>query len=170
MINKEDCSYIGLLTKIKGTKGSLILRSDQNISEKLFEMESVFIDIDNGMVPFFLSKAERLDDQNAILSFQDINDNEKAVELKGKSLYAFIPETEKIPSLLELIGFIVYDTKAGKLGTITDVIENPKNPLIEISPGELLIPFQDNLIISFDPDNKTITFSLPEGLVDGSQV
>ena len=54
MIQKENCQKIGTIIKAHGVKGELIVQFDVEIFETLRETESIFIEIDGYLVPFFL--------------------------------------------------------------------------------------------------------------------
>jgi 16S rRNA processing protein RimM len=55
------------------------------------------------------------------------------------------------------------------IGTVTEIIKNPGHDLLKIvSPDEkeILIPYHEDFIISFDDQGKTILVKLPEGLTE----
>lgn len=73
----------------------------------------------------------------------------------------------------DLVGFAVHDVSAGPLGTIVDLEENPAHPLLVVergdpspSPSPVRIPLVEEFIVSIDPDKKSLTMELPEGLLD----
>lgn len=54
-----------------------------------------------------------------------------------------------------------------EIGEITGYLDIPENPCLEVDTkkGTVIIPFHEDLIISFDPENREIIMDLPEGLV-----
>ncbi len=54
-----------------------------------------------------------------------------------------------------------------EIGEITDYIDIPNNPCIEVDTknGTAMIPFHEDLIISVDPENQEIIMTIPEGLI-----
>ena len=66
------------------------------------------------------------------------------------------------------IGYQVVDEALGELGAITDVDESTINVLLQIDHKgkEILLPAAEELILSADHENKTLTVSVPEGLLD----
>ena len=59
-MRKEDCYYLGKITKTHGFKGNLILHLDTDEPELYENLESVFIERDGMLVPFFFEFAQRL--------------------------------------------------------------------------------------------------------------
>ena len=51
------------------------------------------------------------------------------------------------------------------VGRIATVDDNTLNTLFELEDGRL-IPASEELITSFDKENKTITIDLPEGILE----
>ena len=68
----------------------------------------------------------------------------------------------------EIIGFTVVDTEKGELGPVTDVLEYPTQAILQVMKGkkEILIPILDQVIQNVDRDNKILTITAPEGLID----
>ncbi len=54
-----------------------------------------------------------------------------------------------------------------KVGPITDVIDIPGNPLLEVETenGTALVPFNEDLVTGLDPSTRAITLSIPSGLL-----
>jgi 16S rRNA processing protein RimM len=61
----------------------------------------------------------------------------------------------------------VVDKKAGEIGTVTEFIDIPGNPCLQLNSDaqEILIPFREEML-TIDHKKKTITTDLPAGLVD----
>jgi len=68
----------------------------------------------------------------------------------------------------EIIGFEMIDTEFGSVGTITGVNDSTAQALFEVdhNGSEVLIPINDEFIEKLDRENKTITVTTPEGLID----
>jgi len=75
---------------------------------------------------------------------------------------------ENEQELFELKGFTVFDTKHGNIGIIENIIDIQQNPLMEIlfHGKEILIPLQDDFIISIDKKKKELHVKTPEGLIE----
>ena len=54
-----------------------------------------------------------------------------------------------------------------EVGEITDFIDIPNNPCIEVEPenGAVMLPLHQDLILSVDPENQEIIMQIPAGLL-----
>jgi 16S rRNA processing protein RimM len=174
-MNIDNCFYLGVTQKIIGHKGELSFKLDVDSPSSYEGIPSVLIQIqekDKTLVPFFIESATLQNNGNLRCKIEGIDDQAAAKSLVGKSL--FLP-LEVLPKLSgnkfyfhEVTGFAVFDQEKGELGIIDKVLEYPKSNLLSILKGdkEILIPITDETIVSVDRDNKLITTSAPEGLID----
>ena len=170
----EGYTLIGKLTKTHGYDGGVTVTLDVDNPEDFETLESVFVEFNGKLVPFFINKIAYAGKTNLRLSFLDYNSDKKIDEFIGCSLYlpddCFPESDEDMDEGLSLfIGYKAIDIETKKLiGTISDIIENPAHPLFEIENNgkSYLIPAVDNFITAVDEDKKIIEFTLPEGLLD----
>ena len=66
-----------------------------------------------------------------------------------------------------LAGWTLGDAEGVKIGTITDYENIPGNPClyVETKNGQVMIPLHEELILSIDEKNQTLTMEIPEGLI-----
>jgi ribosomal 30S subunit maturation factor RimM len=59
------------------------------------------------------------------------------------------------------------DSDLYEVGEITDFIDIPKNPCIEVETenGAIMIPLHEDLILSLDPEYQEIIMLIPTGLI-----
>jgi len=136
-------------------------------------LESVFIQIEGKLVPFFIQNIKfRPKRAEAVVRFQDVDTPEKAQRLIGSDLYLPIEFISPLKGeafyFHEIVGYEVIDKQKGALGKITSVLEFPGNPVFQIQSGkkEVLIPANDDFIEKLDRKNKKIYLNAPEGLID----
>ncbi len=55
-MRKEDCYFLGVITRRHGLSGNVILKMDTDQPEFYSKMESMFIEINGLLVPFLLKK------------------------------------------------------------------------------------------------------------------
>lgn len=138
---------------------------------ELDEVKSLFIDIRQNLVPFFLDEVSQKGDK-AFIKFEDVNSIEKANELKGCSL--FLPKSERAKLGRgefyndEVVGFEVTDKDVGLIGMVTEIFESGLTRFIMIDKEgkEVMIPINGPFIKSVNKSKKTITVELPEGFLD----
>ncbi|MFA8434061.1 MAG: ribosome maturation factor RimM [Marinifilaceae bacterium] len=174
MFRKEDCYLAGTFIKTHGVEGELILKKNSDLLER-YKMESVLVDIDGGLVPFFISpNGFHVRNHNSLrLKFDDIDSEAKALRFIGCQVYVLI---EDAPDVLEeeefdldlLIGFHILDEQHGDLGPIEDIQDYSGNIVFQltIKEQEVLIPFAEANLLEIDEQKKTISLNLPDGLLD----
>jgi len=172
MIEKETCRSVGEIVKTHGIQGEMTLRLFDGLTIDSIDVEFVFLDIDGGLVPFFLEEAREKNQNDVLIKLEGLSDEKKAARYINSPVY--VPGTEEAEneaeqfSTYQLIGYQAYDVSLGKLGEITGIMDISKNPLFEVKNGEteLLIPITDDFIQGIDDKKREILFDLPDGLIN----
>jgi 16S rRNA processing protein RimM len=172
-VTKEECFYLGHVSKTYSFRGEVIVYFDTNEPEAYQTLESVFVEINNKLIPFFIeSIAFDRKGNYARIKFEGTDSEEAAKRLLKKELFlplSLKPESDSDDFYLEdLIHYKVTDKVFGDLGTVTDVIDHPLNPIIQVEGklGNALIPYNDTFIISTDNSTKSLIVEIPEGLLN----
>jgi 16S rRNA processing protein RimM len=172
MINKENCLLLGRFTRPHGTKGSLLLGYRNVIVEDIRKGESVFVEIDGLLVPFFIESFKVMSQEAAMVSIEGVDSETRAKSLAGALVY--IPE-QKVrvrkknrDELPALSGFRVIDAQLGIVGTAGEINPIVNNPILSVfSEGrEFLIPVHQDIILEINKKKKEIRINAPEGLFD----
>ena len=87
-MQKEQCFSLGKITKLHGYKGAVVLHIDSSTPQYFKELESVLLEINQELVPFFVSTIGALNGKKLVLSFEDIG-LEEAKRLVNSA--AFLP-------------------------------------------------------------------------------
>ncbi len=167
----EDCFQLGTITRTHGKNGGLVLKLDTDRPEEYNRLESVLLEINQELVPFFIAEYQHLKAAEFFIAFEGMSISE-ARSLTGKPVYlplTFLPKLSgKQFYFHEVIGFTVVDEAHGEIGTIKSVIErNPQHIfLVDHKGKEVLIPATDEFIVEINRSNKTITMACPDGLLD----
>ncbi|MBW6536451.1 MAG: hypothetical protein K0B11_15685 [Mariniphaga sp.] len=172
-IPKSECQKIGFIRKTHGVHGELVLEYEQEFEESVVEADRFFLEIDGLLVPFFVSEdGLRVKSARTALVRFDWVDNEKyARRLMGNSVYLFshdiIDEPEET-SIAQFLHFRLLDENGNEMGQISAVDNYSGNIVftVDAETGEILVPFNENLLINLDEEQKTIQLQLPEGLMD----
>jgi 16S rRNA processing protein RimM len=170
-IPKINCEKIGFIQKPHGIHGELVIRFDEIYLETLEEYPPLFLEIDNLLVPFFISE-EGLrfkSGESVITQLKWIDSDKKAKELCGLSVFVSkddVNESEDEMSPHALIGYQLYDETLGMIGEITEVNDFSGNLLlsVEYQGKEAMVPLNEDLIIRIDEEKKEIELRIPEGL------
>lgn len=169
-MNKEECYYLGKITKPYGLKGEVILFLDVDDPSEYADLDSAFVEIKGNLIPYFF-QIQNLNGNKATLAFEDIS-KEEALSLVGCELYLPLSNLPKLTGnqfyYHEVIGFKIIDSEYGDIGVLRTIIEYPAQPLLQIMKDEteILIPLIDQVIDKVDRAQKTIFITAPAGLID----
>ncbi|UCH14134.1 MAG: 16S rRNA processing protein RimM [Bacteroidales bacterium] len=172
MFNKENLYFLGTLVKTHGVKGSCVLALNNLHPEEILEVESVFIEIDGLLVPFFISGFSDLGRTSILVTFDNMDSNAKAREFIGCKIYISADKVNISDDLYskaaDFTGYKVVDSRYGDIGKITEVMDIRENPLFKVRSGnnEYMIPVNENIIKEINHNKKVIFTDLPEGLLD----
>lgn len=171
-MDKKDCFYLGKIVKKYSFKGELLIKLDTDEPESYANLESVFIDLRNTLIPFFIESSQLHKSELLRVKFEDIDTEADADSLIKSELYLpleFLPKLEGDKFYFhEIIGYEVEDVHFGKVGIIKGVNDSTSQSLFEIERDgiEILIPMNDHFIKKVDKINKKIIVDTPEGLID----
>jgi 16S rRNA processing protein RimM len=170
-MNVESCFQLGYIIKPHGLQGALLLYLDTDHPEDYETMESVFVEIKQKLVPFFV-KAIQVRENRAIVHFENVDSIQEAERLKGLSLYLPLDQLSPLGEgqfyYHDVINFMIVDAADRKIGKIINILELNGNDLFTVDHQgqEVLIPVQDDFIIKVDHDEGIIYMQLPEGLLN----
>jgi 16S rRNA processing protein RimM len=171
-MRKDDCFYLGKIAKKFSFKGEVLIYLDTDEPEMYEDLESVFVEFNKNLVPFFIENSQLHRNDFLKVRFEDVDSDEEADKLIGCEVYLPLTMLPKLEGnkfyYHEVIGFDVIDTRLGNIGKIVAINDSAAQPLFEIEKDgiEILIPMIDDFIVEVNRDNKTITLQTPEGLVD----
>jgi len=171
-MRKKDCFYLGKIAKKFSFKGEVLVYLDTDEPEMYTELESMFVDINGHLVPFFIEKSSLHKEKFLRTQFEDVTSEDTADNIVGKDVYlplSFLPQLEGNKFYYhEVEGFTAIDQRLGNFGTISRITDNGVQALFEIEKGEaiILVPVIDEFIIEVNRENQSILFNTPEGLID----
>ncbi len=171
-MTKDECYYLGYVSKTRGFDGKLILFLDVDDTNDYANIDYLLIDLHGSLTPFFIDMVWMRDNNYIEVHIEDIDARDDAAQLVGKELYLPLTELPKLPDdqyyLHELVGMTVIDAHRGDLGQVAEVFDHGNNPLVQIihPKGEILIPIDPQFIRKVDKKAKRIEVDLPDGLID----
>lgn len=171
-MRKEDCFYLGKIAKKFSFKGEVLIYLDTDEPELYEDMESVFVEFNNNLVPFFIENSSLHKNDFLRVRFEDVDSEEEADKIIGLEVYLPISMLPKLSGnkfyFHEVIGFEIEDKRLGVFGKIVSVNDSSAQPLFEVVNGsvEILVPMIDKFLIKIDRENKKVIMNLPEGLVE----
>jgi 16S rRNA processing protein RimM len=165
----EGKILLGRITRVHGYEGTVIIRLEKEAGDYLQKMESVFIETEGILVPFFISESEEIGEGYLWLKFEGYESSDRVAEFTSCRIFMTkgVSIEEQRPGTDSLIGFEVSDRKKKTAGIIKRIIHNPGQDLIVLeSEGgkEILIPLHSDLISGYNEEEKTLEMDIPEGL------
>jgi 16S rRNA processing protein RimM len=162
---------LGQITKVSGYEGAVTVKLEKIFFENIPKMESVFLEIEGRPVPFFISNSEYSGAGILKLKFEGYDSVEKISEFIGcrvflTTAFSGYKHTKDVESL---VGFRVLIRGSELLGSVSEVIPNPGQWLLNIvstKDKDILVPFHEHFIVSIDKKKKIIEMDIPEGLTE----
>ena len=162
---------IGQLLKPHGIKGELKFKFDPQFTEKIQGATLLYLDEHDPPVPYFIKELRITSEGKGVVLFDDVTDPQLAKRISSLKILHEFDAKEEIPipqDLSQLIGYIINDETHGELGVIEDVLELPSHfvAIINLDNREVLVPLNEETIRSIDHTKRSISLSLPKGLLD----
>jgi 16S rRNA processing protein RimM len=168
----EDCFYLGKIVRKYSFNGELLIKLDTDEPELYENLDAVFIDYRNTFIPYFIESSQLHKSDLLRVQFEDVTTEADADSLLKCDVYLpleFLPKLDGNKFYFhEVIGFTVEDLNYGIVGTITGINDSTAQALFEIKKDgkEILIPINDEFIVTVERAKKTIMVNTPQGLID----
>lgn len=123
-------------------------------------MESVFVEFNKDLVPFFIEHNNLHKNDFLRVKFEDVDSEEEADKLIGCEIYLPLKMLPKLEGnkfyFHEVIGFEIEDKRLGVFGKIVSINDTTAQPLFEVVNGsvEILVPMIDQFLVKIDRENK----------------
>ena len=170
-MSKEKYLFLGSIRKTYGVSGALVIETSGTAFRFKKSWETVFIEIDGILVPFFIESWEQTDAATTIIKIDQFNDKESASGYVHMNIYCrqgdLAGQTREI-AVRQLQGYSIRDKKTGDIGIVKEYLEIKDNSLFLVSgkDKEYYIPANPDFITRVDARNNIIFMVLPEGLAD----
>ncbi len=171
-MQKKDCFYLGKIAKKYSFKGEVVLKLDTDQPELYEGIDTVFIDMGNQLIPFFIKKSLFQKGNQMRIRFEDVHTEADADAILKTDVYLPVDLLPKLSGskfyFHEVIGFLLEDVNFGIVGKITSINDSTAQALfvLEKDGSEILIPLIDDFIQKIDRTNKKVIVETPEGLIE----
>ncbi len=184
MITKSDVVKVGQVNKPHGVNGEFSASFyDEAVVENLDTGDCLLFELQGLYVPFFVSEVRPRGNESLLVSLDDETTKEAVSAFTEKEIYMTREAVAKMKGIdrddpaveeglyaAQLIGYKAVDVDNNEIGTIKDIIDSTDNPLFVLkTPGsksDVYVPITDDFIDDIDGEEHTITFVLPDGLLD----
>lgn len=156
-----------------GVHGDLVLEFESGFEWSVEGAERFLLEIDGLLVPFFLKEGgfRFKSTKTAILSFDWVETEKYARRLVGCPVFLFQNEIVDEPEeqmVSRFLHFTLFDEKLGEIGSITAIDDFSGNLVFYVRHNgeEILVPYNEDFLISVDNEQKILKLNLPDGLID----
>lgn len=169
-MDKNEHFYLGTISRKFSFKGEIVLQINPDLDTFPKHIKSVFVELQQKRIPFFITFAKAHKKNSIRLKFEDVNSELEAEKLVKQDVYVLKSQIDidEAFSLKDLIGYTAYDDRDQAIGKIVSLNTSTPQAFFEVESNEkqILIPANEDWIIEIDEDQKEIFFELPEGLLD----
>ena len=170
-MRKEDCFLVGTVFKLHGYQGDVTIYNNNDILLNFNTINYFWIEQNNSLVPFFITKA-RYKKPNVILAkFENLNSEKEALKILKKNVYLprklLSKHNSKKISEKNLVGFKVLDTTLGELGKINYINSQTPQHLIYVTKdeNEFCFPMHKEFILNINYEKEIMEVNIPEDLI-----
>ena len=172
-MQKKNCFLIGTVSKLHGYKGDVNIYNKHDIAFDFKNVNYLFIEQNNTLVPFFITKIKHTQKNIILVKFEDINSEIDALKILKRKVYIsdkFVTKKNKkeISETDELLGLKIIDNNLGDLGEICFVNTQTSQKLIYVSKNgkEFCFPMHKHFIIEINIIKGIMQVEIPEDLVN----
>ena len=167
---KENCFLLGTIFKLHGYKGDVTIFNEEDVTLNLKNIEFLFIEKNNSLIPFFISKIRNTKPKNILVKFEDINSEDEAKNILKSAVY--LPKNFKpvknTKSIEDITGYKVNDQNLGNLGKISYIDSQTPQTLIYVTNNEqkFCFPMNKEFVKNINTANRIIEVLIPKELLN----
>ena len=162
---------VARIGRAHGVNGEATIEVRTDLPEERFIVGSVLVTEPSTFGPLTISSV-RNHNGTLLLGFKEVKDRTAVEKLRDVLLLADVDISEGGDEdnfhIQELLGCRVVTDAGIEVGIMTDLVQLPGQDLLAINHNgrEILIPFVVEIVPEIDVENKVITITPPEGLLD----
>jgi len=162
---------VARIGRAHGVNGEATIEVRTDLPEERFIVGSVLVTEPSTFGPLTISSI-RNHNGTLLLGFKEVKDRTAVEKLRDVLLLADVDISEGGDEdnfhIQELLGCRVVTDAGIEVGIMTDLVQLPGQDLLAVNHNgrEILIPFVLEIVPEIDVENKVITITPPEGLLD----
>lgn len=171
---QKNLVSIGEVLKTHGLHGELLFDISPKFVDTVTNAKHLFVNVDNLPLPIEVDREtiRFKSDHTLYVKIKFVSTVEKAKEFVGLTILvdkadATLSDTPVIEE--RFIGYTIYDQNKKEVGTVIDTDNFAGNFILHVEQkcGEIaMVPLAEEEVIDFRPVDKSITLTIPEGLLD----
>lgn len=167
---KENCFLLGTIFKLHGYKGDVTIFNEKDVTLNLKNIEFLFIEKNNSLIPFFISKIRNTKPKNILVKFDDINSEEDAKGILKSAVYLpkIFKPLKNTKSIDDITGYKVNDQNLGDLGEISYIDSQTPQTLIYVTNNKqkFCFPMNKEFVKNINTANRIIEVLIPKELLN----
>lgn len=162
---------VARIGRAHGVNGEATIEVRTDLPEERFIVGSVIVTEPSSFGPLTITSV-RNHNGTLLLGFKEVKDRTAVEKLRDVLLLADVDISEGGDEdnfhIQELLGCRVVTDTGVEVGIMTDLVQLPGQDLLAVDHNgrEILIPFVLEIVPEIDVENKVITITPPEGLLD----
>ena len=171
-MDTSSCFVLGMLTRIHGIKGELVLFVDADEPERYAQLDTVLVDTAGGLLPYFIT-TQRPQGDRFVVRIEGVDDVASAQQLAGLKVWLPLnrlpPLGDDALYLHEAPGMEVWNLdRSVWFGRVKRVLEHGPYPLLECDRdgSEVIVQLPAELRLQVDRKANLLCADLPEGLLE----
>ncbi len=162
---------VARIGRAHGVNGEATIEVRTDLPEERFIVGSVLVTEPSSFGPLTITSV-RNHNGTLLLGFKEVKDRTAVEKLRDVLLLADVDISEGGDEdnfhIQELLGCRVVTDAGVEVGIMTDLVQLPGQDLLAVDHNgrEILIPFVLEIVPEIDVENKVITITPPEGLLD----
>lgn len=163
--------HIGKVVAAHGIGGEIIISHALGKPINFKGIEAIFVEKNTAsFIPYFITSAIAKTDSLTHLKMEGIHNREATQSLISKKVWLPQQQFQQLvdqSSPLALLGYMVQQ-EGVDLGIVQEVIEQPHQLMLTIlyKEQETYIPLHEESLKGIDHSKKTVSVTLPDGLLD----
>ena len=172
MSSSKKMVVIGKIQATQGIRGQLRVIPFAGDASSISKLESVTLKSPTGVMEEFPVVSAKAHGKRVILTLKPFDNINQVLHLVGREIYADRGTLPELPSdeyyWSDLLGLQGVTEEGEALGELVDIIETGSNDVyvVKLNGREVLIPALEDVVLAVDLAAKSMTVSLPEGLLD----
>ena len=173
---RKEAFIIGKVGKPKGIKGHFYINTFTETPENYIDTPYIYLAHKSQKIAkrYKVLEMEITISGSYLTLLENFTDRNSLEKIKGLDVLLpleMLPEISEEDNfyLFEVIGYEVLDAIEGHIGTITNVLEIPGNPIAEVKHPEgftFLLPLTEHFLPRINRKKKQAYTNLPNGFVD----
>lgn len=170
-MRKEECYLLGKILRKHGFSGNLLLKLDTDQPEFYNKLESIYVELNGLLVPFFVENQKWSRGDALILTLKNVTEA-ISEQMVGKQVYLPLstlpPLHGKQFYYHEVIGFKIKDQNDHPHGIIESINDSAAQAyfILGHENNEVVIPIIKDWILEVNREQRFIKMDLPNGLLN----